>query len=43
MRTLAGLWMDDCSVYFISLRAKGYPDESFYKEYDFVCKERFEK
>lgn len=34
--------MDACSIYFISQRAKGYPDESFYNEYDFICHARLE-
>lgn len=43
MRTQGGLWMEQCILYFISLRSKGYPDESFYNEYDFICHERFQK
>ena len=36
-------WLENCAIYFISLRAKGYPDESFYNEYDLICHARFEK
>lgn len=31
-----------CTEYIISQRVKGFPDQSFYEEYDFVCKARFE-
>ena len=33
-------WMMLCTEYFIALRERCYPDESFYKEYDFICHER---
>ena len=36
-------WMVLCSIYFIEQKKKGYPDQAFYNEYDFVCKERWNK
>ena len=30
-------WWRDSSEYLISLREKGYGDESFYNEFDFIC------
>ena len=32
-------WSMDCVKYWIYLKEKGWFDESFYTEYDFVCRE----
>ena len=34
-------WTMDCVKYWIYLKQKGWFDESFYNEYDFVCREKY--
>ena len=34
-------WKMDCAIYWISLKDKGWFDEAFYTEYDFVCRESY--
>lgn len=36
-------WTMNCVTYWISLKQKGWYDESFYNEYDFVCHEVFDQ
>ena len=37
------LFMIYCTEYIIAQRKKGYPDQSFYNEYDFICHARFQE
>lgn len=34
------LFMIYCTEYIIAQRRKGYPDQAFYEEYDFICHEK---
>lgn len=36
-------FMIDCTQYIIAQRERGYPDQSFYNEYDFICHVRLQK
>ena len=38
-------YLTNCVMYILTMKQKGWSsrDESFYREYDFICHERFQK